>query len=98
MQLQVNKNQIYLVADNGQKLQIIPSFEKDKTLMSFLDGSEITRLIKRQSKQTFKSKKDGKEKHYYNFYMITDNKKSIQIKCYNNEDVRILDALSDYVK
>ena len=98
MQLQVNKNQFYLVADNGKKLCIVPSFDKDKDVLSFLDGVEVFQIIKRQSKQTFKSKKDNKEKHYYNFYLITSNKKSIQIKVFNQDDIRVLDALSDYVK
>lgn len=98
MQLQVNKNQFYLVADNGKKLQIVPSFDKDKDVLSFLDGVDVNQIIKRQSKSTFKSKKDNKEKHYYNFYLITSNKKSIQIKAFNQDDIRVLDALSDYVK
>lgn len=98
MLLQVQNHQFYLVADNGQRLQISPSFDKDKAVLSFLDGSTVDKIIKRQSKQTFKSKKDNKEKHYYNFYLITASNKSIQIKTFNNDDIRVLDALSDYIK
>lgn len=98
MTLQVSKNQFALVSDNGKKINIVPSFEKDKVVLDFLDGVEITQVIKRQSKQTFKSNKDGKDKHYYNFYIITSSKKSIQIKVANTDDIRVLDAISDYIK
>lgn len=98
MLLQVSKNQFALLSDNGKKINIVPSFEKDKLVLDFLDGVEIVQIIKRQSKSTFKSKKDNKEKHFYNFYIITASKKSIQIKCLNNDDIRVLDAISDYVK
>lgn len=98
MYLQVNKNQFQLVSDNGKGFNIVPSFDKDFKVLQFLDGVNIKKIIKRQSKQTYKSKKDNKERHFYNFYLITENNKSIQIKVPNEEDLRVLDCISEYVK
>lgn len=37
------------------------------------------KLICKESKNTFNAK-DGQERHYHNFYLVTDNGKYIQIK------------------
>ena len=98
MTLQCSNNQFNLLANNGSSLKIVPAFDKDRSLLKFLDGVNVLRIIKKQSKAEFKSKKDNKTKHYYNFYLVTESNKSIQIKCLNNEDIRILDCISEYVK
>lgn len=54
------------------------------------------KLVKKQSKQTYVSSKDGKEHHYYNYYLETDDNKRVQIKCVYKDDVKILDFLSIY--
>lgn len=53
------------------------------------------KLIKKQSKQTYTSNKDGKEHHYYNYFIDEDGKR-IQVKCVYKDDVKILDFLSIY--
>lgn len=53
------------------------------------------KLIKRQSKQTY-TDKNGKERHYYNYYLVTDNDKSIQIKPSFHKDIYKLDMISSY--
>lgn len=53
------------------------------------------KLIKKQSKQTYKDK-NGKERHYYNYYLVTDNNKSIQVKCAFAKDIYKLDMISNY--
>lgn len=54
------------------------------------------KLVKKQSKQTYVSNKDGKEHHYYNYYLEDDNGKRVQIKCVYTADVKVLDFLSTY--
>lgn len=55
------------------------------------------KVIKVQSNKTYKSKDGKKEFHYYNFYLECDNGKRIAIRCVNNEDVKRLDMVSEYV-
>lgn len=60
-------------------------------------GKERTRnmrLIKRQSKATYVSKRSGKECHYYNYFIEFDNKKRVQINANFKEDVRVLDVMA----
>lgn len=52
------------------------------------------RLIKRQSKGTYVSKKSGKKCHYYNYFIEFDNKKRVQINANFKEDVRVLDVMA----
>lgn len=52
-------------------------------------------LIKKQSKETYKDK-NGNEKHYYNFFVQSENGKRIQIKCCFKEDIARLDMLATY--
>lgn len=54
------------------------------------------RIIKKQSAQTYKSKKSGKEAHYYNYFLEFDNGKRIQIKTAFADDVKLLDLVSVY--
>lgn len=54
------------------------------------------KVIKKQSKNTYKNK-EGKEVHYYNYYLITDNGKEIAIKCTYSEDYKRLDMVAVYV-
>lgn len=53
------------------------------------------KLVKKQSKQTYKNK-EGKEVHYYNFFIQLENGKRIQIKPAFKDDARSLDVLSEY--
>lgn len=53
------------------------------------------KLVKKQSKQTYKNK-EGKEKHYYNYFVELDNGKRVQIKPAFRDDTRTLDAVSEY--
>lgn len=53
------------------------------------------KLIKKQSKGMYKNK-EGKEVHYYNFFLETENKKRIQIKPAFKADARALDVLAEY--
>lgn len=52
------------------------------------------KLIKRQSKQTFE--KNGKKKHYYNFFIEFDNGKRVQIKANFKDDTRLLDFGAEF--
>ena len=54
------------------------------------------KIIKKQSKQTYKSKKSGNECHYYNYWLQLDNGKRIQIKCAFTDDIKVLDTISEY--
>ena len=54
------------------------------------------KVIKTKSKQTFKNK-EGKEKHYYNYWLQLPNGSRIQIKCAFKTDNGKLDLLSEYV-
>lgn len=53
------------------------------------------RIIKKQSKTTYKLK-SGKEGHYYNYFLEADNGKRIQIKCSFIGDISRLDMISEY--
>ena len=54
------------------------------------------KLVKKQSKQTYVSNKDGKEHHYYNYFLENEDGRRIQVKCVYKDDVKILDFLSTY--
>lgn len=54
------------------------------------------RIVKKQSAQTYKSKKSGKDAHFYNYYLEFDNGKRIQVKCAFKDDVKLLDLISVY--
>lgn len=53
------------------------------------------KLVKRQSKKTYKGK-DGVERHYYNYYLETDNGKRVAIRPVNNDDFGKLDMVAEY--
>lgn len=55
------------------------------------------KVLKVQSTKTYKSK-EGKELHYYNFYLECDNGKRIAIRCVNTDDIKRLDMVSEYVR
>lgn len=55
------------------------------------------KVIKKQSKETYKNKND-KECHYYHYYLELENGKRIQIKPAFKEDYKSLDLVSNYVK
>lgn len=60
--------------------------------------AKMLKLIKKQSKKTYKNNK-GEEKHYYNFFLRTDEGKEIAIRaCFPDKDNHVLDFLSEYVK
>ena len=54
------------------------------------------KIIKTKSKQTFKNK-EGKEKHYYNYWLELPNGCRIQIKTAFKNDTSKLDLLAEYV-
>ena len=54
------------------------------------------KIVKTKSKQTFKNK-EGKEKHYYNYWLQLENGTRIQIKCAFKTDNPKLDVISEYV-
>lgn len=57
----------------------------------------MIKLIKRKSKKTYKNK-EGKEKHYYNFFIVGDNGKEIAVRaCFPEKDNKLMDYLSEYV-
>lgn len=53
------------------------------------------KLIKKQSKKTYKNK-EGKEVHYYNFILCDDDGREIYIKPCFDKDYNILNFLSIY--
>lgn len=55
------------------------------------------KIIKKQSKEMYKNK-NGKEVHYYNYYVQLENGKRIQIKCAFQDDYRALDCVAEYVR
>lgn len=55
------------------------------------------KLIKVQAKKTYVGK-DGKEHHYYNYFVEMANGKRIQIKCAYAEDYAKLDLVAEYVR
>lgn len=54
------------------------------------------RFIKKKSKQTYTSSKSGKECHYYNYFIESDNGKRIQIKAAYQDDMKLLDMIAVY--
>ena len=64
--------------------------------MKIVKGVYNMKVIKVQGKQTYKNKQ-GVEKHYYNYYLVCDNGKSIQIKCQFDTDYARLDMVAEYV-
>lgn len=57
----------------------------------------MIKLIKKQGKKLYKNK-EGKECHFYNYYLQLENGKRIQIKAAFDEDFVILDAICEYVR
>lgn len=55
----------------------------------------IKRILKKQSKQTYKGK-DGKDKHFYNYYLELNSGKRIQIRTAFDSDRVVLDSIADY--
>lgn len=55
------------------------------------------KVIKKQSKTTYETK-EGKENHYYNYFLVLDNGKSIAIRPSFSKDYARLDTISEYVK
>ena len=56
------------------------------------------KLIKIQSDKTY-TNKSKKVCHYYNYYLVLDNNKRVQIKAsFPLRDNVVLDAVSEYVK
>lgn len=53
------------------------------------------KVVKKQSKKTYKAK-DGKERHYYNYFLQLENGKRIQIKCSFDKDYIALDTVCEY--
>lgn len=53
------------------------------------------KLIKKQSKQTYVNK-DKEEKHYYNYFLVAENGKRIQVKPAFKDDNKALDVLAEY--
>lgn len=53
------------------------------------------KVIKKQSKQTYVAK-NGKEYHYYNYYLELENGKRVQIRCSFVKDINTLDAIAVY--
>lgn len=52
-------------------------------------------IVKRQAKKTYKGK-DGKDRHFYNYYAQLENGKRVQIKCAFEKDYVVLDAICKY--
>lgn len=54
-------------------------------------------IIKKQSKKTYIDK-NGKDRHYYNYFIQFENGKRIQFKCAFFNDVKALDMVAVYEK
>lgn len=54
------------------------------------------KLIKKQSKQTYKNPKTGKEGHYYNYFLQLDNGKRIQVKPAFKDDIKAFDTICEF--
>lgn len=55
------------------------------------------KIVKKQSKKTYKGK-DKKERHYYNYYLVLDNGVSICIRpSFKNDNIK-LDMVALYEK
>lgn len=55
----------------------------------------MIKLLKKQSKQKYKNK-EGKEVHYYNYFIVAENGKRIQVKPAFRDDQKALDVLAEY--
>lgn len=55
----------------------------------------MIKIIKRQSKKTYKNDK-GKERHFYNYFIQLENGKRIQVKAAFDKDYVVLDAICEY--
>lgn len=53
------------------------------------------KLVKKQSKQTYKSK-SGRDAHYYNYFLVLENGKCIQVKPCFKEDIKAFDTICIY--
>lgn len=72
--------------------------EFEKQLTNRRKENISMKLIKKQSDKTYKSK-SGKECHYYNYYLVTDNNTYIQVKAsFPLKDNVKLDMVAEYVK
>lgn len=94
----VEKNYVnfYLVADNGKSVQIKCAFNEGYAVLPFLVGVDVT-LFKKQSQQTYNNK-NGKECHYYNYWLGNAEKPLVQIRCAYADDYAKIDMLAIYVK
>ena len=54
------------------------------------------KVIKKQGK-VYKNK-EGKESHYYNYFLLLENGKTIAIRPSFSKDYARLDTISEYVK
>ena len=55
------------------------------------------KIVKKKANSTYKGK-DGKERHYINYYVVDDNGHSIQVKPAFTKDIVRLDMISVYEK
>lgn len=55
----------------------------------------MIKIIKKQSKQTYKNK-EGKEVHYYNYFIQCENGKRIQVKPAFKDDSKAIDVIAEY--
>ena len=55
------------------------------------------KVIKKQSEKTYINKAN-KEVHYYNYYLVLDNGKRVQIKSSFPKDNALLEAVCTYEK
>lgn len=79
----------YIVCDNGKSIQIKCAFKTDIDKLNVLANTGLdVRVIKKQSAQTYKNK-NGKECHYYNYFLVTSTEKYIQIRCSYDEYDRL---------
>ena len=53
------------------------------------------KLVKKQAKKVYKGK-DGKERHYWNYYLVAENGKRLAIRTFKPEDMVILDCWCEY--
>lgn len=56
------------------------------------------KVIKKQSDKTYVNVKTKKECHYYNYYLVLDNGKRVQIRCAFPKDNALLEAVCTYEK
>lgn len=52
------------------------------------------KLVKKQSKQTYE--KNGKKKHFYNYFLQLENGKRIQVKPAFKDDVKLFDYVAEF--